>query len=143
MNSNIQRLGDTLTGKMKQTAGAAVPKTIELGVINGDLSLTTDSIKTAIPKGDYMVPLSLTHDTYYSYNELNSSASAPHVHNGGQHGGHEGGDGTHTHNDGLHDHRVPSVFRGLKSGDRVLVAWVGHQPVVVDIVVSSDTITAN
>ena len=143
MSSNIQRLGDTLTGKMKQSAQAAVPVTIELGVINGDMSLTTDSIKVPIPQGDYMVPLSLTHDTYYTYNELNSSANAPHVHNGGEHEGHEAGTGSHTHNDGLHDHRVPSVFRGLEAGDRVLVAWVGHQPVVVDIVVSSDTITSN
>ena len=35
-------------------------------------------------------------------------------------------------NDGL-----PEQLRGLKPGDRVLVAWVGTEPVVVDILVSS------
>ena len=143
MKSNIQRLGDTLNSRMKKTAGAAVPTTIELGTINGDLSLTTDGLKTPIPKGDYMVSLSLTHKTYFTYNELNSSAKSPHVHSGGEHGGHDSGTGAHTHNDGLHDHRVPSVFRNLKAGDRVLVAWVGNEPIVVDIVVSSNTITEN
>lgn len=149
MKSNIQRLGDTITDRMKKTAGASVPTVLELGVINANLSLTTDSLKTPIPKGDYMVSLSLTHKNYFTYNELNSSAKAPHHHSGGDHshsgcgigGGHSGG--AHTHDDGLHDHRVPSVFRRLRAGDRVLVAWVGNEPIVVDIVVSSNTITEN
>ena len=135
--------GETLNGRMQQTAGANFKTSIELGTINGDLSLTTDSIKTPIPKGEYMISLALTHDTYYTYNELNSSAGAPHVHNGGEHEGHTSGTGFHTHNDGLHDHRVPSVFRGLQAGDRVLVAWAGHEPIVVDIVVSSNETNSN
>lgn len=143
MSSNIQRLGETLSGRMSKTARAAVPTTLELGIINGNLSLTVDSIGTPIPQADYMVALHLTHKNYYSYNELNSSRNAPHHHAGGDHGGHDGGNGSHTHDDGLHDHRVPSVFRRLKAGDRVLVAWIGHQPVVVDIVVAGDTITEN
>lgn len=142
MSSNIQRLGETLSGRMKKTASAAVPTTLELGIINGNLSLTVDSIGTPIPQADYMVALHLTHENYYSYNELNSSRNAPHHHAGGEHAQCEGS-GFHTHDDGLHDHRVPSVFRRLKAGDRVLVAWIGHQPVIVDIVVAGDTITKN
>lgn len=148
MSSNIQRLGETLSGRMSKTARAAVPTTLELGIINGNLSLTVDSIGTPIPQADYMVALHLTHETYYSYNELYDTDRKPsrdyHKHYEGQHGGHLGGDGSHSHTtDGLHDHRSPSVFRRLKAGDRVLVAWIGHQPVVVDIVVSGDTITKN
>ena len=144
MSSNLQRLGDTLTGRMKKTSREAIPTTVELGIINDNLSLTTDSLKTPIPKGDYMVSLALTHKNYYTYNELNSSANAPHKHYHGDHGGHLSGDGSHSHTtDGLHDHRAPSVFRQLKAGDRVLVAWCGNEPVVVDIVVSSNTITEN
>lgn len=144
MKTNVQKLGDTLSDRMKKTAGAAFKTTLELGVIDGSLSLTTDSIKNPIPKGAYMVSLALTHENYFSYNEMNSSANAPHIHAGGKHDGHESGDGEHTHDaDGLHDHRAPSVFRNLRAGDRVLVAWVGHQPIVVDIVVSSNTITKN
>ena len=134
MKNNLQRLGETLNSRMQQTAGANFKTSIELGTINGDLSLTTDSIKTPIPKGEYMVDLRLTHDTYFTYNELRSSANAPHVHQGDD----------HTHDaDGLHDHRAPSVFRMLRAGDRVLVAWAGHEPIVITIVVSSDVITPN
>ena len=144
MQTNIQRLGEGLTGRMKKTAKANIPTTLELGTINGDLSLTVDSLSNTIPKGSYMVSLALTHDTYYTYNEMNSSANKPHVHQAGEHEGHESGTGAHTHDkDGLHDHRAPSVFRNLKPGDRVLVAWVGHEPIVISIVVSSLTVTVN
>lgn len=147
MSSNIQRLGETLAGRMKKSAAAAVPTTLELGTINGNMSLTVDSIGTPIPQADYMVDLRLTHETYYSYNELYDAdmkaTRKPHHHAGGTHGGHDSGNGSHTHDDGLHDHRVPSVFRRLEPGDRVLVAWIGYQPVIVAIVVAGTTITSN
>lgn len=38
---------------------------------------------------------------------------------------------------GDHSHALPSAFRGIQAGDRVLVAWCGNEPVVVAIVVSS------
>lgn len=145
MGKNIQRLGDTLANQMKRSSDAAVPTTLELGTINGDMSLTVDSIGTSIPKQEYMIDLRLTHDTYYSYNELNSSANAPHVHSGSESAHTQAvGTGIHVHNsDGLHDHRAPSVFRKLKAGDRVLVAWVGYEPIIVAIVVAGDTTTSN
>lgn len=117
---NMQRLGDILSGRMKKTSKAAVPTAIELGIINRNLSLTTDSIKTPIPKGDYMVNLMLAGGSY-------RTSSETHTHTGGD----------HTHTDGKHSHSLPSVFRSLKSGDRVLVAWCGYEPVVIAIVVSS------
>ena len=148
MGSNVQRLGEALTGRMKKSAAAAIPTTLELGIINDNLSLTVDSIANPIPQEDYMVSLHLTHETYYTYNELYDTDMAPsrdfHKHYNGEHGGHEAGDGSHSHTtDGLHDHRVPSVFRRLKPGDRVIVAWVGYEPVIVDIVVAGTTITKN
>lgn len=145
MSSNMQKLGNTLAKRMQRTASQAVPVTVELGTINGDLSLTTDSLVGNIAPQDYMIDLQLTHETYYTYNELNSSANAPHVHEGAesQHT-QAAGTGQHVHNsDGLHDHRVPSVFRRLKPGDRVLVMWVGHEPIITAIVVSGETITPN
>ena len=143
MQTNVQRLGDVLNSRMKKTSGAAVPTILALGTINGDLSLNVDSIPDKIPQNEYMVALHLTHENYYSYNEMNSSANAPHHHEGGEHEGHTSGTGFHTHDDGLHDHRVPSVFRNLQSGDRVLVAWCGTEPVIIDIVVAGDTVTTN
>ena len=148
MSSNIQRLGNTLTSRMAKTAKAAIPATVELGIINGDLSLSVDSLPGKISPSDYMVDLSLTHETYYTYNELYNTDMVPartyHKHYEGEHSGHESGDGGHKHTtDGLHDHRVPSVFRRLKAGDRVLVIWVGHEPIIISIVVAGDTITPN
>lgn len=106
MSSNMQRLGDTLSARMKRTSAASVRTTLELGTINGNLSLTTDSLPTPIPKGDYMVNLMLTGSS-------------------------------HTTETDNHSHELPGCFRSLKSGDRVLVAWCGNEPVVIAIVVSS------
>lgn len=142
MSSNVQRLGNVFAGQMQKAANSAVPTTLELGRINSDMSLTTDTLRGKISPKDYMIDLQLTHDTYYTYNELNSSANAAHHHEGGEHS-QMSGNGHHTHDDGLHDHRVPSVFRRIKPGDRVLVAWVGHEPIVIAIVVSGDTVTPN
>lgn len=100
MSSNIQRLGNMLAGRMKKTANAAVPTTLELGTIGSGLSLTTDSLRSMIPNGEYMVNLMLT-------------------------------------NTGGTSEPLPDTFRGLRNGDRVLVAWCGNEPVVIAIVVSS------
>lgn len=105
--SNIQKLGNTLAGRMQKTASAAVPTTLELGRINDNLSLSTDSLRSVIPKGDYMVALHLTGRTY------------------------------RTSNDDAHSHELPEVFRKIRAGDRVLVAWCGYEPVIISIVVSS------
>ncbi len=39
---------------------------------------------------------------------------------------------------GGHEAYIPEKMRKLKPGDRVLVAWVREEPVVVDIVVRAD-----
>lgn len=111
MSSNMQRLGDTLASRMKKTSAAAIPTTIELGTINSNLSLTTDSLPVAIPKGDYMLNLMLASGSY-----ITASATV------------EGS---------THSHALPASFRSLKEGDRVLVAWCGNEPVVLAVVVSS------
>lgn len=125
----MQRLGATLSNRMKRTAAGAVPTAIDLGVVNSNLSITTDSLQAAIPKGDYMVNLMLTGGREVS--------SGSHTHTGGAHEGHEEGSGEHSHGGGEHSHEMPSGFRGLRAGDRVLVAWCGTEPVVIAIVTSS------
>lgn len=112
MSSNAQRLGNILADRMKKTSAAAIPTTMELGTIGGNLSLTTDSLPNPIPKGEYMINLMLAGGSY-------RTGSDTHAHDGG---------GQYTHS-----HTLP----GLKSGDRVLVAWCGFEPVVVAVVVSS------
>ena len=129
MKNSIQKLGDILASRMVKTAEGAVPTTIELGTIGTNLSLTTDSLKATIPRGDYMVNLALASKTYRTSEES-------HTHSGGEHEQKEY-DGAHTHEDGEHDHRLPEAFRGLAVGDRVLVAWCGFEPVVIAVLVSS------
>ena len=129
MSKNMQRLGATLANRMKKTANGAVPTTIELGTVHANLSISTDSLRAVIPKGDYMINLALTGGQ--------RTSSDSHTHSGGVHEGHSEGDGEHTHSDGEHSHTLPQSFRGLQAGDRVLVAWCGNEPVVIAIVVGS------
>ena len=130
MGKNMKRLGASLASRMKKTAGAAIPTTVEFGTINQNLALIVDSLKTPIPKGEYMVNI------MYSASDYTTSSSS-HTHSGGTHTGHESGDGSHTHSGGAHSHSLPSVFRSLQPGDRVLVLWYGFEPVVVSIIVKS------
>ena len=109
--NNLMRLGFTLDGRMKKTSGAAIPMTTELGKIETNMSLKTDSLNTPIPKGSYMVDIRLTGSSY------NTSST--------------------TLSQGTHNHSLPDNIRGLKAGDRVLVAWCGNEPVVIAIVVGS------
>ena len=52
-------------------------------------------------------------------------------HISGSHGGHEYGDGSHSHS-------IP--VPKLKPGDRVLVAWIQSEAVVVDVIVSASSL---
>ena len=127
---SADRVTGILTKGMRRTAQANQRLGPELGSIGPSLSLIPDSIRKPIPKGSYLVNLSLTHSDYLV-------SVTTHTHNGGIHGGHTGGDGTHTHADGSHTHRVPEVFRNLQEGDRVLLIWCDNEPVVVAIVTES------
>lgn len=134
MGKNTQRLGGILSSRMNATAKAVTGVPVELGTINGDLSLKVDSLTGNISPGEYLVDIRLTHSTY-------ETSETTHTHSGGSHSGHELGTGTHTHDGGEHVHRLPSVHRRLQPGDRVLVAWASGEPVIVSIVVAGTTIT--
>lgn len=113
MGKNVQRLSAALSSRMSRTARDAQHTFMELGVINGELALVTDSFKVPIPKGDYMLALTLT-----------GAGTAPGIFETKS-----GGDG--------HKHQLAEVFREVKANDRVLVAWCGNEAVVVAIVVPS------
>ena len=114
MSTNIQRLGNTLAGRMKTTAARAIPTTMELGTITQNLSLVTDSLRSSIPRGEYMVNILLTADAYQTKEEKSKEDDEE-----------------------MHSHGLPDTFRGLQAGDRVLVAWCGHEPIVIAIVKAS------
>lgn len=112
MGNNMKRLGEVLAGRMQKTAKSNTQTTLELGTINSDLSLSVDGLSGRIARIDYMVDVRLTHDDYRT-NETDD-----------------------------HSHRLPAPFRKLRAGDRVLVAWVGYEPIIVAIVVSGSTTTS-
>jgi len=95
------------------------PDTLELGTIQADMSLKLDRFVVPIPQGDYLICRSLTLPDPMA---ITTEAAV-------------GDHGTHTHSVPRPDQLAP-----LSPGDRVLVAWVndGIDPIVIDVVVSSD-----
>lgn len=112
MGRNITRLGTALSDRMKKTAQKAIPALVEFGTINQNLSLTVDSLGQPIPKGSYMVNLMLASSSSYRTSSVSIDGEA-------------------------HSHAMPSDFRPLKKGDRVVVIWNGFVPVVIAIIVNS------
>ena len=137
--NEIEKFGSLLNNRARQVADANKGTGPELGIINGDGSLSVSSLSNPIPKGEYMVSLHLK--TANTGGELTKTATDG-THSHGPSGSHSQyqGDGTHSHtNEGPHSHvvLVSGTIRGVQPGDRVLVLWVGTEPVVVDIVVNS------
>lgn len=113
MGKDVQRLSAAFSSRMLRTARDAQHTFMELGVINGELALVTDSFKVPIPKGDYMLAMTLT-------GSFDTSRVS------------DGGEGA-----SAHVHRLPDNFRAIKPGDRVLVAWCGNEAVVASVVAPS------
>lgn len=82
---------------------------LELGTIQGNYSLKTDTFQHPIPQSSYHVCRSLA---IGRPGEAICAAGVP----------------------------IPEKLRSLAPGDRVLVAWVGSEPVVIDIVVSAQNL---
>lgn len=131
--SNLSMFFSTLSSQMQSVQKAGDTISVDLGRINPDWSLAVDRLQDTIPKGEYLLALHLTGKT----GEELQTLSAAHTHSGGEHAQYSGS-GAHSHSDGDHFHVLPEPLRGLKPGDRVLVAWVGFQAVVLDLVVSSN-----
>jgi hypothetical protein len=92
---------------------------LDFGEIQSNGSLVTNTFPVPIPKGDYTI---CRHVGGLSF-EISE----------GEHPGHEAQ--TETFHTGSHTHTVePPV---VSAGDRVLVAWVESEAVVIDVIVSS------
>lgn len=108
-HAGTNKLARTLQQRMKAMSSA--PLVLDFGEIGSDYGLITNTFPVKIPSGDYTV----------CRHVKGISLSAT----GGTHGGHEQGNGSHSHSIS-----VP----GLSPGDRVLVAWVQNEPVVIDVI---------
>lgn len=157
ISNRVRKVSDDITSNL----------ILDFGVINDDMSLQTNTFPLPIPKGQYRVcrqlTLGPTNDILAKTQDMGMPHSGAHIHNEmsltcSSHGGtvtgtvgvatgaapdppdpsqrSAGGDGS----DGVHQHHVliPEKMRKLKPGDHVLVGWVQDDPVVIDIILSSD-----
>lgn len=116
-NAGTNRLANVLCDRMKREG--ETPLALDFGEIQANGSLTTNTFPVSIPKGEYSI---CRHVGGLSFTI-----------SGGGHSGHE--NQTPKVNTGSHSHTVaPPV---VKTGDRVLVAWVQNEAVIIDVIVSS------
>ena len=102
----LSKLARVISNRAEDVAGKAERDLVlDFGSIKGD------TFPIPIPRSDYHV-CRLVGGLAYTIS-------------GGSHGGHEGGNGSHTHTA-----KPPQI----KPGDRVLVAWVQNEAVVIDVV---------
>ena len=110
--SGMQKLAKVLDTRMGEHSDEGF--SFDFGVIKEDYSLVSNTFPVPIPKKDYSVCRLLA--------DLTITVS------GGMHEGHSSGIGKHSHSIALPE---------LKPGDRVLLAWVEGEPVVIDVVVKA------
>ncbi len=118
LNKLAQVMQERMNRNQEANNGALV---LDFGEIQADMSLKTNTFAIPIPQTDYHVCRQLT------LGPTGSLLTATKTQ--GQHGGHIGGNGSHDH-----EIKVPEKMRSIKPGDRVIVAWVQSEAVVIDIV---------
>lgn len=112
-NPGTNKLANVLTGRMRKENES--PLVLDFGEIQKDESLVTNTFPKPVPKGDYSILRQLTL-------------------------GGTGEELTITRNDAsdhIHSVVIPEKMRRVAAGDRVLVAWVQNEAVVVDLVMGS------
>ena len=142
-SQGINRLARALNERMK--AHSDKPWVFDFGSIQNDMSLLTNKFPLPIPQTDYVVCRSVALGGAGSILGQTQSVGKPnsgkHIH--GENGGHfhpDAGWNTHTHVDDegemehVHDVLVGDNLRWLTPGDRVLVAWVGDDACVMDVI---------
>lgn len=103
------KMAKVLSERMKKEGES--PLALDFGIIEEDYGLTTNTFPVKIPRGDYSV--------------CRHVSGLSTVVSGGTHEGHEKGNGTHEH---------VVDFQKLSPGNRVLVAWVKNEAVVIDVI---------
>jgi len=122
-NAGANALTNTLTGMMKKIADK--PPVLDFGIINTDLSLTINSFPRPVPLSDYSICRQLLYDPNIPLTETYVDGSHDHY----------GAVPAETHQ---HKVKLPKKMRRLKAGDKVLVAIIQNEFVVVDIVYNAE-----
>lgn len=132
MNSGANKLAQVIAERI--STQTAMPDALELGTIQGDMSLKIDRFAVPLPAGEYLIA------------EWTAKLSLPAFSIGGSQtglldsmNGTVTGDATFNFQATVIDDVKIEFKPDLKPGDRVLVAWVNNHtdPVVVSKVVSS------
>lgn len=118
-NPGMNRLAQVIQGRIKKNQDADSALILDFAEIQSDYSLLTNTYPLPIPKGDYMICRQLTLGAEGDY--LTNMTVAGH----------------HEH---THDVLIPETMRKLKPGDRVLVAWVQNDAVVIDLVLPASVL---
>ena len=132
-NPGLSKLAAALQGQMQKNQEANSALILDFGEIQTDYSLLTNTYPIPIPKTDYLVCRCVS---YNPAQALTSTAWPKEIQP--QHAGHTHGSlGQHKHSEdvnGEHYHSValPEKMHWIKPGDRVLVAWVQNDAIVVD-----------
>jgi len=121
-HQGISKLASVLSQRMKRENDS--PLVLDFGEIQANGSLVTNTFPVPIPKGDYSVCRSVNGYTLAT----SESSWTGHLQNDKHIHGSPSGVPAHSH-----DVPMPKV----KPGDRVLVAWVQNEAVVVDIIEKS------
>lgn len=113
----INKMCRVISERAQKVAGKADRDLIlDLGTIQADMSLLTNTFPLPIPKEDYHVCRHVNGFKFKTDRKENVK---------GEHSGHEGGTGKH-------EHWVKPPE--LMEGDRVLVAWVQNEVVIIDVI---------
>ena len=105
MSSNIEKLGETLQGRMRSVRQTGKGVQLELAQIGAGGKLVPDVSPGPIPIGEYSICRTVSGKVM---KEGKVAADSMH----------------------MEDIR----YEGLKEGDRVLLAWCGNEPVVIDLI---------
>lgn len=147
--NKLARVMQQRMARNQDANNSALP--LDFGIIQPDMSLKTNTFAHPIPQADYHVCRHLTlgpkDNILAKTQDIGKPHSGTHLHKVG------GPVGEETHpapdppnpsereagsdkHDGEHQHHVliPEKMRQIKAGDRVLVAWVQSEAVIVDIV---------
>ena len=124
-NPGINKFANTMRDMMREESDQ--PLVLDFGIINSDYSLTTNTFPRPIPKHEYSVCRAITYAP---------RAPLTQTYNDGEHSQPDAGyGGAHTHNV-----KLPEKMYWIRPGDKVLVAWVQNEAVVVDIVFNGDRV---
>lgn len=119
-NKGVNHLAQVLAGQSKKDHDRNSALVLDFGEIMGDYSLQTNTFSIPIPVEDYHVCRQLTLGKTGDILAKTQAVGSP---------GSGGPEGAHQHHV-----LIPEKMRRLKPGDRVLVAWVQSEAVVVDII---------